>query len=397
MRKITARQLKAISKPGRYHAGVPTLYLLVTDSGTRSWVQRLAINGQRTDLGLGSAFDVVNLTEAIDASFENRRLVYKGIDPRAEKRKKRMPTFREASVQTYKTLRPRWRSPKVAKNWEQQLERYVMPHIADTPIDKVSHEDVLRILVPIWSEKAETGRRIRRYIRSVMKWTMAHGFIQHDPAGESIDGALPRLPSVKENFRALDYRELPEALESIEASDSSLAVKLCFRWVAFTICRSGEARGALWSEIDLEKKEWKIPGSRMKGGRDWRQPLSSGAMEVLERAKVLCDESGLLFPSKGGRPLSDATLLKALKSVGLHEKTTIHGLRAAWRVWASETTNAPRDVMELCLAHQIGDRTEAAYARSELWAKRARLLQQHSDFLTGSTLAKIVELHRRNA
>lgn len=394
MRKITAKQLKAITEPGRYHAGAPTLYLLVTESGSRSWIQRLTIHGQRTDLGLGSAFDVVSFSDAIEASFLNRRLVHKGIDPRAEKRKKRMPTFRAAAVETYKTLRPRWRSPKVARNWEQQLERYVMPHIGDTPIDKVGREEVLRILVPVWSEKAETGRRLRRYIRSVMKWAMAHGFIEHDPAGEGIDGALPRLPSVKENFRALDYRELPHALEAIEASDSSLAVRLCFRWVALTICRSGEARAAEWSDIDMEKREWKIPASRTKSKREWRQPLSTSALEVLERAKALRDDSGLLFPSQTGKLLSDATLLKALKSVGLHSKTTIHGLRSAWRVWASENTNAPRDVMELCLAHQIGDRTEAAYARSELWAKRDRLIQQYSDFLTRSTPAKVVELRR---
>ena len=148
------------------------------------------------------------------------------------------------------------------------------------------------------------------------------------------------------------------------ASQSSLSAKLCFRFIALTAVRSGEARGAVWSEIDLEAREWRIPGERMKNGVEHRVPLSDAALAVLEQAQALRGYTDLIFASntRPHSPLSNMTLTKILRTSGLAEKTTVHGLRSAFRTWAAEQTDAPHAVMELALSHSVGSAVEQAYA-----------------------------------
>ena len=144
-----------------------------------------------------------------------------------------------------------------------------MPRLGNMPVDRIGREDVLAVLTPIWSTRMETARRVRQRIRTVLGWAMAHGFVDHNVA-EAITGALPAMPAVKEHFRALPYQEVQAALVTIEASQASLAAKLCFRFLVLTAARSGEVRGAVWSEIDLDAREWRIPGARMKSRAEHR-------------------------------------------------------------------------------------------------------------------------------
>ncbi|MCY4085606.1 MAG: site-specific integrase [Actinomycetia bacterium] len=183
----------------------------------------------------------------------------------------------------------------------------------------------------------------------------------------------------------MPYPDVPEALRVVGASGASLAVRLCFRFVVLTAARSGEARGAIWPEIDTGAPEWRIPGSRMKGGFEHRQSSSDAALATLEEARSLDDGSGLIFPSpaRPGRPLSDMAMTELLHDVGLAGQTTIHGLRSSFRTWASECTDAPHAVMGLSLAHAVGSAVEQAYARSDLLAKRRALMQRWADYLEG--------------
>ena len=369
MGKLTAAKVKFIKKPGRYGDG-GTLYLNVAPGGSKSWVQRLTIDGRRHDMGLG-AYPVVSLAMARCQAVDNRTAVAAGRDPLAEKRRASIPIFRQAAKQTFEALRPRWRNGKHTKNWMQAMENRVFPVIGDMPVDRVCREDVLRILTPIWAKQPETARKLRQKIRVTLRWCQAHGFIEHNVAGDAIDGALPTMPAVKAHFRALPYREVSEALKIVEASKASMAVKLCFRFLVLTAVRSGEARLAQWNEIDLDARLWTIPASRMKQGREHRQPLSDQAIAVLESIQVLRDGSGLVFPSpaRKGNPLSDMSLTKVLRDNGLADLATIHGFRSSFRTWASECTNAAHAAMELCLAHAVGSSVEQAYARSDLLAK----------------------------
>lgn len=391
---MTVMRARALTKPGRYRAD-PTLYLYVAPGGSKSWVQRIAVNGKRHDIGLG-AFPVVSLAEAREAAFENRRLVRRGGDPLAEreqeKRRAAMPTFRKAAELTYQSLRPRWRNEKVAANWMKQLERHAMYRLGDMPVDRIGREDMLAVLTPIWTAKPETARRVRRHIKATLKWCQAHGWVQFNAAGSVIDGALPRMPAVKAHLRALPYRDVSAALDTVEASRASLTAKLAFRFVVLTAARTGEVRGATWDEIDLEERVWRIPGERMKAGVEHRVPLSEAAVDALNQARRLDDRSGLVFPSpmRPGRPLSNMALTKVLRDTGLADRATVHGFRSSFRDWCAET-GKPREIAEAALAHRVGG-VEGAYFRSDLFQRRRRLMDQWAAFLTGEE-AKVVTLH----
>ena len=389
MARLTATKVQAITKPGRYGDG-GTLFLNVARGGTKSWMQRVTIDGKRRDMGLG-AYPVVSLAKARRRAFENRVAIADGRDPLAEKRRTAIPTFWQAAEQTFEANKPRWRNARHSAGWWQTLERHAMPRLGNMLVDRIGREDVLAVLTPIWSTRMETARRVRQRIRTVLGWAMAHGFIEHNVV-DAIAGALPAMPAVKEHFRALPYQEVQAALATVEASQASLAVKLCFRFTVLTAARSGEAREAVWSEIDLAVREWRIPGTRMKSGAEHRVPLSHAALAVLEQARTLNDESDLLFPSplKKGRPLSNMTMTKLLRDVKLAERATVHGFRSSFRDWCAET-GKPRELAEASLAHAVGG-VEGAYFRSDLMKQRRRLMEDWARYLTGAR-ADVVRLH----
>ena len=325
-------------------------------------------------------------------AFENRRLARRGGNPLADRRKANVPTFQEAAMQTFEANRPRWRNDKVTKTWLQQLERHAFPVMGEMPVDRIGREDVLRVLTPIWTRKPEIARKLRQRIRATLRWAEAHGFVDSNPAGDAIDGALPTMPAVKQHFRALPHDEVAAALETVESTRAVPASKLCFRFLILTAVRSGEARGATWDEIHEGEREWRIPGERMKAGQPHRIPLSDAAMSVLEQARPLRDDSGLVFPSpvKRGRSLSDMALTKILRSTGLAEKAVVHGFRSSFRDWCAET-GKPRELAEAALAHTVGG-VEGAYFRSDLFERRRLLMDQWAAYLTG-TNAEVVRLH----
>ncbi len=377
--RLTAARVKALKCPGMYGDG-ETLYLRVAPGGSKSWVQRITIKGKRHDLGLGG-YPLVSLAEAREIAFENRRLARRGGDPLAEKRRSAIPTFEEAANATIGAHRKRWRNPATEKHWRQSLKRYALPVIGDDLVADIGHEEVLRILAPIWSEKPEVARKLRQRIRMILRWAQAHGHVEHNAAGEGISGALPRMPAVRSHFRALPYKEIPAALETINASGASLTVKLCLRFTILTAARSSEARLAVWPEMDLDERLWRIPGDRMKAGREHRVPLSEAALDVLRDAMRLRDGSELVFPSllKPRRPLSNMTLMKLLRDTGLAERATVHGFRSAFRDWCGET-GQPRELAEASLAHAVRG-VEGAYFRSDLLNRRQLLMESWGQFV----------------
>ena len=393
MGKLTVAHVRRLSESGRYGDG-ETLFLNVARGGSKSWIQRITIDGHRRDIGLGG-WPVVSLAEARELAFENRRVVRRGGDPLAEKRRARMPTFREAARRTFDANRPRWRNAKHVSQWMQTLERHALPKIGGAPVDRITQADVLHVLTPIWTERPETARKVRQRIRSVFAWCQAHGYVENNAAGEGINGALPSMPKQRRHYRALPYSEVAGALDAVDAGRASLTVKACLRFVVLTACRSGEARGATWDEIDLDAATWTIPAERTKTERPHRVPLSVEALAVLRKMGPLEAGSGLVFPSpqRAGRAMSDMTLTKALRNVGLGARATVHGFRTSFRTWASERTNAEHAVMELCLSHTVGSAVEQAYARSDLFDKRRRLMDRWATYLGGGSNAKVVLLH----
>ena len=383
MAQLTAAKVRSVTEKGRYGDGAG-LYLYVTKSGSKSWIQRIVVNGRRRDIGLGG-YPTIGLAEARTRAAANRVVVAEARDPVAEKRRPPKPTFKTAAHQVHQANLPRWRNPKHAAAWIRTLERFAFPAFGNMPVDQIARADVLAVLTPIWSTTPETARRVRQRIRTVMRWAMAHGFIQNNPAGEAIDGALPPMPRVKDSLRALPYREVSEALKIVEASRSSDSARLCLEFIVLTAARSGEARGALWSEMDLDQALWAVPAARMKGGLEHRVPLSTAALDVVARARKLHDGSDLVFPSprRTGQPLSDMTLTKVLRDNGLSHLATVHGFRSTFRDWGSETEAASDRVLELALAHRPGNEVERAYARSDLVELRRPVMEAWGEFVCG--------------
>ena len=394
MAKLTAARIRTLKTPGRYGDG-DGLHLKISESGARSWILRIVIGGKRRDIGLGRYRDI-GLAQARDAAAKHRSLIATGVDPIAEKRKAAVPTFREAAEQTFEANRPRWRNGKHTVSWWQSLEKHAFPIIGDMPVDQIDEEHVLRILTPIWGVRMETARRVRQRIRTVLKWAMAHKFVRHNVASETIDGALPPMPKVKNHLRALPYAEVGELIEAVQRSQATLAAKWCLEFLILTAARSGEARGALWSEMDLDTATWTVPAERMKAGLEHRVPLSPRAVAILAEANSIHDGSDLVFPSplRPGKPMSDMTLIKLLRNLGFADRTTVHGFRSSFRDWAAECTSAPHAIMELSLAHVVGNAVEAAYARSTLIEKRRALMAQWATYLEASE-ERVVPLVRQ--
>ena len=387
MAKLSVAKVRALSRPGRYSDG-GTLILNVTPGGSKSWIQRVTVDGVRRDIGLGS-FPLVSLAEARDKAFENRRLARGGGDPLAAKRKVKAPTFREAAQRTHEANRPRWRSERVAKKWWQGLNKHVFPILGDKRVDRIGREDVLRVLTPLWTSRPEQARKLRQAIRSTLAWAQAHGHVDTNIAADAINGALPAQPAVKEHLRSLPYRDVPDALATVDASRASLFARLCLRFTVLTAVRSGESRGATWEEIDLDAREWRIPARRMKSGVEHRIPLSDAALSVLARARPLRKDSDLIFPSpvRKGRPLSDMALTKLLRDTGLAERATVHGFRSSFRDWCAET-GQPRELAEAALAHTVPG-VEGAYFRSDLFERRRHLMADWAQYLTGGGAAVV--------
>ena len=381
--RLSATKVKALCNPGRYTDG-QGLHLFIGKTGKKSWVQRITIDGKRRDIGLGG-FAVVSLAQARKRSADVRTAVADGRDPLIDKRKGEMPTLKEAAYTVHKENKSRWRNEKHTVSWIQTLERHALPKIGDIRIDKIGRADVLTVLSPIWSTRPETARRVRQRLQTIFHWAMAYGFIEINPAGEVINGALPSMPKVRAHFRAMPYQEVRSALEMIESSRASAASKLCFRFLILTATRSGEARGARWDEIDLQGRVWRIPSQRMKAGSEHRVPLSKQAIKLLNEASELRDETDMVFPSpqKRGTQLSDMTLTKVLRSLGLAERATVHGFRSSFKNWTLERTDTPWAVSEAALAHTLGNSTEQAYARSDLFERRRDLMQKWADYVTG--------------
>ena len=380
---LSATSVRALKDPGRYSDG-GGLHLFIGKTGSKSWVLRTTIYGRRRDIGLGAS-STVSLAMAREKAAEFRAAVAAGRDPLADRSRPPVPTFKEAALAVHEANMPRWRNAKHASNWLQVLERHAMPTLGSIPIDRVDRFEVLDVLTPIWTSRQETARRVRQRLRSIFRWAMAHGYIEANPAGEAIDGALPAMPKVKVHLRALPHHDVGEALRTVGDSQASVAAKLCFRFLVLTAARSGEARGATWDEIDVDRRVWRISPQRMKAGVEHRVPLSKQAMGVLEKAYVLRDGSGLVFPSplKPGTPMSDMTLTKVLRATGLAERATVHGFRSSFKNWTLEETDTPWALSESALAHILGNSTEQAYARSDLFERRRALMQQWGDYLTG--------------
>ena len=384
---LSATKVKHIKEPGKYY-DKHGLFLRVESETSKRWVQRLTIHGKQRELGLGSA-SLVSVKEARDMAIDNRKLARAGGDPLAAKREKvAMPTFNEAVQKVIELYEPTWSNAKHAAQFQSTLATYAGPVIGAKQISEITSADVLRVLSPIWTSKAETARRVKQRIGTVMKWAIAQGYRSDDPSA-ALTQALPKHGQKVQHRKSLHYDEIATCIETIKGSDAMLGTKLALEFLILTAARSGEVRGATWDEIDLDRAVWTVPADRMKAKVEHVVPLSDRACEILEEARQL-GTSGVMFPGmKSGKPMSDMTMSKLVKELGF--ASDVHGFRTSFRVWVQEKTNTPFEVAEKALAHKTSNKVVAAYARSDLFEKRRALMEAWARFLNNDS-AKVVRL-----
>ncbi len=395
--KLTAREVESTGV-GKHGDG-GGLWLRVRANGSRAWVFRFTHDGRNREMGLG-ALERLPLAAARRRAQAARELLAVGKDPIAERRaQRRAPTFREAGAAYIERHEVGWSNPKHRKQWASTLKTYAFPILGSTPVDRITTSDILRCLNPIWGSKTETASRLRGRIEKILDWSTAQGLrTGENPARwrGHLATLLPAPSKLREvrHHAAMDWQLVPNFMVKLKEQTGIAARALEF--AVLTAGRSGEVREATWEEIDLDAGTWTIPGERMKAGKPHRVPLSPPTVELLQNIPRF-EGSRCVFPSPyTGRPLSDSALGKVLKDMMI--EVTAHGFRSSFRDWAAERTSFQNIVCEQALAHAIGDKTEAAYRRGDLYTKRVKLMEAWSVFCTSPAPAgKVVPIRERKS
>jgi integrase len=409
--KLSARFVETVKKPGMYGDG-GGLWLQVTaatptEDGkprvAKSWVFRFTSPTlcKPREMGLG-AFHTYSLAEARGRARYFRQMVKEGADPiekqKTEKLSRAMEaastiTFRVAA-ESFIELQEKtvWTHARSAEQWRNSLATYAYPTFGDWPVQRIDDSAVIRVLEPIWTEKRVTADRVRGRIESILDWCAVRGYRPkgHNPAawsGHLEHSGLPAISRshVVEHFPALPYAEIPAFIQKLRERVAISA--RCLEFLILTAMRPNAVLQAKFSEIDDSAAVWTVPAERMKGRktkrREHRVPLSDRALElVAEMHKIALGD--FIFPNATLRgPLSDAAmgeLLERMDKDGVAwtdkagRQIVPHGFRSTFRDWAADMTAYPREICELALAHTIGNRTEEAYQRSDLFEKRRRLM-----------------------
>jgi integrase len=384
--RLNARAVATIAKHGR-HADGGGLYLSISPNGGRRWVFLFRWQGKPTEIGFGSARDVT-LARARELASQARAKLAEGINPRDARRPSKGATFAECAERLIAAMRPSWRNSKHAAQWEMTLREYAAP-IRRLPVDKITTDDVLSVLRPLWHNKPETASRLRGRIERVLDAAKAQGLRSGENPARwrgHLDQLLPKRQRLtRGHHAAMSYGDVPTFMSNLHARNGAAARALEF--AILTAARSGEVLGARWLEFDLDRAVWTLPAMRMKAGREHRVPLSRGALRIVKAMHDHRAGDFVFAGEKPGKPLSVMALEMVLRRMQV-ERATVHGFRSAFRDWAAECTNFANEVCEAALAHVIENKAEAAYRRGDLFDKRRKLMEGWSAYCVAPKTSK---------
>jgi len=388
------------------HADGGGLYLHVNARGAKSWIFRYMRDGKAHEMGLGP-LHTIGLKAARERAANRRRELLDGIDPLRQRQSERQAaqleaakamTFKECAERYIGAHKAGWRSPKSLAAWESTLAGDVYPVFGKLPVQAIDTALVMKAIEPIWSKKPETAGRIRGRIEAILDYATVRGWRQGENPARwrgHLEKLLPKKAKVRavEHHPALPFAEIPVFMETLRHEGGTAARALEF--AILTAARTGEVIGARKPEIDRQAKLWTIPGERMKGGREHRVPLTDAALAIVDRLHQENPESEFVFAGgKAGRPLSNMAMRVLLRRMK-RDDLTVHGFRSTFRDWAAERTNFQNEVIEMALAHAVGDKVEAAYRRGDLFQKRERLMAAWAGYCDSTPAAGAVVPMRR--
>ena len=317
--RLTDRVVRQ-ARPGRHGDG-HGLHLYVRPSGTRSWVQRLVVDGVRLDRGLG-AYPLVTLAEARAAALENRCVARSGGDPFASRVRKAVPTLREVAEQVIAAGRPSWTGAHTELDWRRGLDKFVFPRLGDRRVDQVTLEDVIAVVQPEWNGRGSTGYLLRQRIDAILRWAVVKKYRLDNPAQQALD-LLPKVRREPDHRPSLSYTKVAAAMTALRASSAPAVIKDLVLFIVLTAARLSEATKAPWSEIDFDDRVWSLPAGRMKAGRKHDVPLSGQALDLLQHVRGRGEFGPFVFclrSSRGRlRPVTGETLNYWLRKLDLRD------------------------------------------------------------------------------
>lgn len=387
-KQLSERTVAAIKTEGRHAVGgAPGLHLRVS-GGHRGWVLRIQVGDKRRDIGMG-AYPAVSLSEAREKARDIHEKLREGIDPVAPRKHQRMAlaaqvaadnTFEWCTQEFLRAKSAEWSNPKHRQQWENTLQTYALPHMGLLSVASIDLPHILTCLEPIWSTKNETASRLRGRIEAVLDWATVRKYrTGENPARwkghlDKVLAAPSKIQKV-EHHRAVSVNDMPHFMRELRLREGIAARALEF--TILTAARSGEVRGATWSEIDKQTGVWTVPATRMKAGNEHRVPLSQAALHLLRKLPQFHDTE-LLFPGTKGQPLSDMTMTAVMRRMKVD--AVPHGFRSTFRDWVGENTHYPRELAEQALAHTLESKVEAAYRRGDALEKRREMMEHWAKF-----------------
>jgi integrase len=372
--RLAESRIRTLDKTGIYADG-DGLFLRVRKGGSKQFLFIYRRGKTRTEIGLGGygqGTAPVSLALARKKAEGIRAQLARGEDPRPGKTAKQ--TFRDVMESTIAVKHADFRNEKHKAQWRMTLDKYAAP-LHDKAAADISVDDIVTTLEPIWTKIPETANRLRMRIEAVLDHAKARGLRSGDnPAAwrANLEHLLPKRPKLSRGHHAaLGYKDVPSMISRLRCSTGVSARAVEF--VTLTVARSGEARFAIWPEIDFSEKLWTVPAERMKAGKEHRVPLTDRAIEILQIMKQRATSDLIFGGERDGRPISDVAMTKSLRRAS-GDDSTLHGLRSTFRDWCGDMTAHPHDIVETALAHAIENKTEAAYRRQDALDKRRALM-----------------------
>ncbi len=380
----TVRNAKPAEKPYKLH-DIDGLFVLVHPNGSRYWRLKYRFLGKEKLLALG-VYPEVSLGEARERRAQARKLLATGVDPGEVKKAAKRQAILNSET-TFEAVAREWHdhfkhkgTPQVVASSMRRLENHMFPKLGGRPIADITPPELLSVVRIVERTGAlDMAQRVMQLTGQVFTYAIATGRAQRNPVND-LRGALK--PPVRKHMAHFKEDELPEYLEKLENFNGNLQTKLALKFLLLTFVRTGELRGAEWTEINFEKAEWRIPAERMKMREQHIVPLSTQAIVVLRDLQARTGNRQFVFPNQH-KPMgcmSENTILFALYDMGYRFKATGHGFRATASTILNENGFAP-DVIERQLAHGERNKVRAAYNHAQYLAERRKMMQWWGDYI----------------